>query len=118
MILNKIDLDYWQQRQMPGWAKDLQQSSKGVSIDQIVNKNATPNYRRHTSKVDMDPHNALHLLMMVRKNQAYERNRTGESGNLIDYMLHYTQQDGRKKLYTRWARRFFKMKGIDYERET
>ena len=102
MILRKIDLDYWQQRQIPSWGDGLQENSVRVTIDAIVNKNG----HEVRGKLDNDLHNAVHLLRLVRKNGVHDFHNTGKTYSLVGYMERYEQKDGRRKLYKRWVRKF------------
>ena len=104
MELSKIDLDYWQQRQVPAWGLKLDHLAIRVSIDQIVNKNSGK--KKYSNQLDIDHHNAIGLLRTVRKNLEYDNRNTGVMGSLIDYMERYQQQDGRLKLYRRWVRKW------------
>jgi hypothetical protein len=99
--MKTLILDYWQERQKPSWYEESLKYQ--VSIDAVINYNNNPSkLASKTRQRRCYLHNALGLLRMVRKNNAYLY-QVEPVESLRSYMLSYRQEDGRKRYYKRWA---------------
>jgi hypothetical protein len=109
MIITKTHVEYWQSRQLPSWAKPIMASKRlfynePTSVHEAVNAHVPVVEKPNTRKL-MAQNNALALLKLVRKNQAYER-KYGKPDSLLNYMSSYTTHDDRYPIYKRWVRKY------------
>ncbi len=114
MIIKPLDVKFFQhhqQHQRKAWMGDLYPKDGGwVPIDTVINWQGFDKVKR--SGPDMDNSMAVGLLRTVRENlittHRHRRLRTvaryNNSSTLAQYMLNYSQEDGRLILYKRWAR--------------
>ena len=108
MIITRTHVLYWQSRQVPSWAKGVL-TADAISIDRAVNDHVplilSDSLPRLDRNKQMAQYNAIGLLKLVRKNQAYDR-KCGRPDTLLNYMHTYETQDGRYPIYKRWVRKY------------
>ena len=105
MIITKTHVKFWQSRQVPSWAKGVL-TIIPVTLDSAINEHVLTLVKPNRNK-EMNQHNSIGLLKLVRKNQAYDR-KYGRPDTLLAYIHNYNQQDGRLPIYRRWERKYAK----------